>query len=191
MYRLTIITSLAALFLWTSVASAEDPDTLKLIPQLLAKSNKCALDNTFKVTRTKAQWVVTFCIDNTCDILRTPLRTPRNIVSDFALLWLYYTSSSICLESFETDAQSLVESIVERYSKECPPKTEDVTASCILTTLATRHSISLAFRRYPEGSAFESKADPTKELSPDRIHDAQWWRRNEWEKRKEPWELNR
>ncbi|HKC54268.1 MAG TPA: hypothetical protein VKC33_06475 [Burkholderiales bacterium] len=181
---------LAAFLLGTSSAYADDTDVLRLIPQLLAKNERLE-DHGFKVTRTKTQWVVSYCPDNTCDIFRTPLQTPRKVVGDFALLWLYFSSGYIYLESFETDAQALVESTVERYSKECPPTTEEATASCVLIALAARYNIRLAFRRYDEGGVVESKLEPTKKLSPDRIRDAKWWQRNEWEKSKEPWELNR
>jgi hypothetical protein len=188
--EISVRATLAALLLGTSIAYADDPDTLRLIPQLLAKNERLEAHG-FKVTRTKSQWVVTYCPDNTCDIFRTPLRTPRKIVGDFALLWLYYSSGYIYLEGFETDARSLAESTVGRYSKDCPPTTEEATASCVLTTLATGYDIRLIFRRGDEGATIESKIDPKKKLSADAIREAKWWQRNEWEKTKEPWEFNR
>jgi hypothetical protein len=188
--KLAVRVILAAFLLGTSTAHADHPDLLRLIPQLLAKNERLERHG-FKVARTKTQWVVTYCPDNTCDVFRTPLQTPREVVGDFALLWLYFASGYIYLESFETDAQSLVESTVERYSKECPPTTEEATASCVLIALATRHNIRLAFRRYDEGGVVESIEPARKKLSPDRIRDTKWWQRNEWEKTKEPWELNR
>jgi hypothetical protein len=173
-----------------SRVDASEPDTLNLIPRLLAKSERIETHG-FRVTRTKSQWVITYCPDNTCGVFRAPLKTPREAIGDFALLWLYYASGYIYLENFESDAEALVASTLERYSMKCPPSSEEATASCVLTSLAKQHNIRLAFRRSDEGATGEWKVALTEELSPEAISQTKLWQRNEWEKSKEPWLLNK
>jgi len=173
----------ATILLGVSIVHAGEPDTLSFIPQLLAK-NDSVVEHGFKVARTKTQWVVTYCPDNTCDVIRAPLQTPRQGIGDFALLWLYYASGYIYLEQFEVDAQPLVESTIERYSKDCPASTEEARAACVLSALATRSNVRLAFRRSDEGATGEQKVDPKEKISVDAIRQTKKWQRDEWEKAK-------
>ena len=165
-------------------AHAAQPDTLSVLPKLLA--NEHLLTHGFKAQRTKAQWVVTYCPDNTCDLFRAPASVDRVAIGDFSVLWLYYATGYIYLERFEKDARPLVRETLERYSAVCPPTSEEQTASCVLTGLAKSHRIRLAGRRSDEGQTGEWREGISEKLSAEAIRSTKLWQRNEWGKSTKP-----
>ena len=114
----------------TPSVAGPDPDILQLIPQLLAETpgleSPC-----FEAKKGNKEWEVSFCPDNTCDIIRVPSSTPASVIGDFTLLYLYYASGYIYLKNFYlVDARPYVPAVLARYSGKCPKSPELATAAC-------------------------------------------------------------
>jgi hypothetical protein len=154
--------------------------TLKLIPQLLSKSPHLS-GSVFDAKNSKSGWIVSFCPDNTCNIIRAPRATPANAIGDFSALYLYYVSGYVYLKSFyNTDARPYMPSILERNAAKCQSSAEFAQAACVLNGLAKKHSIKIAFSRLDEGSAQETKLDVANELNEDHIKETKAWQTKEW-----------
>lgn len=168
-------------FVSASSIAETNISTLKLIPQLLSKSPHLS-GSVFEAKNGKKGWMVSFCPDNTCNIIRAPGSTPANAIGDFSALYLYYVSGYIYLKSFyNTDAKPYIPSILERNSARCQGMAEFSQAACVLNSLAKKHSIRIAFSRLDEGGADETKLDVADELKEDHIKETKAWQTKEWQ----------
>ncbi len=164
----------------TPSVAGPDPDMLQLIPKLLAKTpgleSPC-----FEAKKGNKEWEVSFCPDNTCDVIRVPSSTPASVIGDFTLLYLYYASGYIYLKNFYlVDARPYVPAVLARYSGKCPKSPELATAACVMNSLAAQHAIRLSFRRSDEGQTGESIRDPKRELSEAHLIEIKSWLADAW-----------
>jgi hypothetical protein len=164
----------------TPSVAGPDPDMLQLIPQLLDRTP--GLESpAFKAKKGSKEWEVSFCPDNTCDVIRAPRSTPASVIGDFSLLYLYYASGYIYLKRFcLVDARPYVPVVLARYSGKCPKSPELATAACVMKGLVTQHAIRLSFRRSDEGHTGESILDPNKEFSEAHLIKIKAWQADAW-----------
>ena len=173
----TIVMAISA-----SVASGTESDLLQVIPKLLAK-NRNLEHHGFSAKLLKSGWVVSYCPDNTCDVIRAPKDMSRAALGDFTLLWLYYASGYIYLQRFvETDAPPYVQQVLERRSGSCPREPELALASCVLSTIAVSDKLRLFFRRSDEGATVETRKAISDSLSEASIAEVRAWQTKAWQK---------
>jgi hypothetical protein len=105
---------------------------------------------------------VRYCPDNTCEVFRLPEQASREVLSDFALVYLWFVSDYSHLQELRQGQwASTVESVVSRHATGC----EKVPAGsghqkvvrCVLETLASRHRITVHFGRHDEGTYGETE----------------------------------
>ncbi len=174
-----IVFLIIALISTPSVA-ASDEDLLPLIPRLLAKTPGLN-SSSFQAERGDKEWQISFCPDNTCDVIRLPRGTPASVVGDFTLLYLYYASGYIYLKNFyRIDARPYVPAVLARYSAACPKSLELAAAACVMSDLATQYSIRISDRRFDEGHTEETIIDPKKELSEVHLRETKSWQEKAW-----------
>lgn len=175
-----VATAVAVLAVGAPAAFAAEPDLLEVIPTLLAK-NPNLKDHGFSVKVLKNDWVISYCPDNTCDVIRAPKQVSREVLGDFTLLWLYYASGYIYLKGFvQVDAPPLVAAALDRRSGGCRRESEFVLASCVLSTIAESNKIRLAFRRSDEGATVENRETIKESLSEARIREVKAWQTSTW-----------
>jgi hypothetical protein len=173
----TIVIAISA-----SIALGAEPDLLQVIPKLLAK-NRNLEHHGFSAKLLKSGWHVSYCPDNTCDVIRAPKDMSRAALGDFTLLWLYYASGYIYLQRFvETDAPPYVQQVLERRSGSCLREPELTLASCVLSTMAASNKLRLSFRRSDEGATVETRKSISDSLSEARIGEVRAWQTNTWQK---------
>jgi hypothetical protein len=161
---------------------AAEPALLEVIPSLLAKNTNLE-HHGFSARLLKNDWVISYCPDNTCDVIRAPKQVSRAVLGDFSLLWLYYASGYIYLKGFiEIDAPPLVAAALDRRSGGCRREPEFALASCVLSTMAESNKIRLAFRRSDEGGTVEGRKTIKESLSEARIGEIRAWQTNAWKK---------
>ena len=174
-----IVISIAIL---PSPASTAEPDLLQVIPKLLAENHDLE-DPGFSAKLRKGGWVVSYCPDETCDVIRAPRGVSREVMGDFALLWLYYASGYVYLKRFvEIDAPPYARAVLQRRSGSCPQERELTLASCVLSTLARDNKLRPSFRRSDEGATVETPRTINESLSEARIREVRAWQTNEWRK---------
>jgi hypothetical protein len=128
----------------TSSIAETSTNSLQLIPRLLAKS-PISSDPVFVAKKDKKGWMVSFCPDNTCDVIRAPSATPANTIGDFSAIYLYYVSGYVYLKDFyTTDARPFMPNILERNSATCTGLSEFAQAACVLNDLAKKYSFKIA-----------------------------------------------
>jgi hypothetical protein len=182
MSHLIVLAVTITLGVGASNAQPAEPDFLRVIPQLLAKNKELA-HHGFSSRQLEKEWVISYCPDNTCDVIRAPKRVPRKVLGEFSLLWLYYASGYVYLKRFhEVDAPPFVAEVLERHIQGCVKESEYAMASCVLTRMAVENKIRLAFRRYDEGGVFEGPNDAKAYLSEARIREVNAWQGKAWQK---------
>jgi hypothetical protein len=157
-------------------------DTFQLFPQLLDKTPDLGAKS-MEVKKDKNGWQVSFCPDNTCNIIRAPSKTPREVIRDFTPLYLCYASGYVYLKQFALeDAKPFATEILARNKSRCIVSSEYGLASCVLLDLAKRHKISVSFSRAYEGAVLETPLILPNDLSEERIRQTKKWQKGEWKR---------
>ena len=163
-------------------AFGAETDLLQVIPNLLAKNSNLE-HHGFSAKHLKNGWVVSYCPDNTCDVIRAPKDASRAALGDFTLLWLNYASGYIYLQRFvETDAPPYVHEVLERRSGSCPRTPELTLASCVLSNMAESNKLRLSFRRSDEGATVDTPKGIRESLSETRLSEVRAWQSKAWGK---------
>lgn len=98
-----------------------------------------------KLHHTDKQHSLEFCPDNTCDLFVTKRSTSVELLSDFALLYLYFFSDYFSLADWRADdeTKSAVTEILSKYqNSKCTNESDAVTAQCFLRSWASGNAIA-------------------------------------------------
>lgn len=158
--------------------SASTKPPIEPIQALLEKTQNLGAKS-LSVRKKNSQWEISFCPDNTCDVIRAPLAADPKAVADFTLLYLFYGSSYVYLKQFVLkDAPSFARSTLERLKGTCRGDEVEV-ASCAMLAVAKSNRIAIAFSRTDEGGSGvdERKVD---ELSAERLSQTRKWQLEAW-----------
>ena len=125
--------------------------------------------------------VISYCPDNTCEAFSAPAGTPENALADFALTYLFYASGYTYLDTFVTrDGQAEAHSIIARNRGSCANDNQLQLASCVLLSLAQRHSIRVASVVFDEGARRETPVRLKTRLSVSQLRRTEAWRAEQW-----------
>ena len=125
--------------------------------------------------------VISYCPDNTCEVFSAPAKTSEGNLAEFALAYLFYASGYTYLEAFVRGAgQSEAHSILDRERGTCASSDQIELASCVLQSLARRHSISVTLVRQDEGARIQTPVRLKAELAVSQLRRTEAWRSEQW-----------
>jgi len=131
--------------------------------------------------RTDAGWRVSYCPDNTCEIIKAPSAANAQDLADFTFLYLYYASGYVYLEDFCLKGGKLnAAMILESHKDHCSATGEFGKASCVLGKLARRTGVSLSFGRKDLGQYGEQAEDIQEALAERSISSVKKWQMDQW-----------
>ncbi len=154
-------------------------DTFSLTQQLLAGTT-AAESNGFWTDRWPEEWSVSYCPDQTCDVIRAPGTTSSKTMSDFALIYLYYVSDYAYLKDFVLRARPHVLKALERNNGNCRRSSEFARAACVLSTVARKNGMKFRLQRYDEGRMNETELEPGDHLGEKHIREVKSWQSKTW-----------
>jgi len=130
---------------------------------------------------TKELKVVTYCPDNTCDIIEAPSAIDNEILNDFTLMFLAYASGYIYLKKpfdksrpFLEQAKGHLPNVIEKRRNRCRGDEIEV-ASCILNNIANTHGIRIYFSRFDEGANTRVLQSQEERLSVNKLRSVRKW----------------
>ena len=135
-------------WLWGAcLISAQVPDSLSLLKNTLGDSAQ---------SRGTNNNVIEYCPDNTCDVFSSPEEDQPEGVADVTLIYLYFVSDYIYLDSWRTNLDiGRVRAVLDRNAGECPTDDQSALVECVLTTLSERARVEIRFVRYDEADRHE------------------------------------
>lgn len=106
------------------------------------------------VKQVAGHWLVSFCPDNTCDIIRISTSVKENDARRLALGYFVFYSRYIYLDEWQQDARSNKEIQAElRYlaNRACPPRPGKELVRCRFEELESTGKLAVLFGRSDEG----------------------------------------
>ncbi len=156
-----------------------EPKLLEPLPALLAPAPTAGA---LAINKEKG-WEISFCPDNTCEVIHAPAGTPEEKVGDFAFLYLYYASGYVYLKDFYLHhGRPYVSAALTRNAGSCNQPEEFARAACVMTSLAKRYHFRVGTRTYDEGARADNFEEPAALLTEARIKSTKAWQQDQWHK---------
>lgn len=158
--RMRMLLGLAAIMIavWSCGRDVLAGSTGAFDPQaVLQKAFGDRLD--FSVTRKRYR--ISYCPDNTCDIIEMPQKVGHRVMTDFVYLHTMYLNDyavDAVSEFKERQSSQTVRSILDRYAGACDRS--EKYERCVIETMMKIYKIDLRFSRFDEGATHEGPYTP-------------------------------
>jgi hypothetical protein len=119
--------------------------------QMLLKTN-------LKIKADDARKSISYCSDETCEVIQSPTEVSYLELGDFTYLYLFYFSTYKTLEKtsdesepFRMAGKEYIQEITDRNIGECTEENKNKLAGCILLTLSSKNNIQIYSSRFEKG----------------------------------------
>ncbi len=108
-----------------------------------------------------------YCPDETCEVLRVPVRVSAEALAEVALLYFFYVAEYEYLRVWKEkdDLREKLEKLLQRArSTECNEVTSRALAICVLRNFHKKNAMQILFVRHDEGKVVVQSIDADAQL---------------------------